>query len=232
MRLQRMSDNAAPEGYRAWTQLSRNRYGVRVAPSHIPKSRSFVPYSGVLLAAMLGTGGEPDGRFLSNREALGYPIPGVQYPTQRGGKTAVTAESANDRLSNVRGIFKASVTELAEWFGVARQTIYNWQAGEAIAQHNTALIDQLAKAANMLTRARVDNVPFLARRKLPGGLTLFGTIRAGEGGEAAAAKLLVLVAREREQAQALSERLDRRPRRSVNVDEISLPHLDEGDRPA
>src|SRR4051812_43049267 len=90
----------------------------------------------VVAALLVGTGGVATPGYVAERGDRGYRLPGIEYSNLRGHFQKVAARTAAQNLSRVREIFAPSVTELAALFGVSRQAIYNWQAGQPITDEN------------------------------------------------------------------------------------------------
>ena len=184
---------------------------------------------GALVALVVGTGGAFTADYVSERDDRGYRLPDFRYGALRAATrdSKPQVRSSAENVARIREVFKPSVTELASLFGVSRQAIYNWQAGQPIAEPNEDRMEQLARAADLLDSEGFADKSSVLRRKLPGGKTLFEAVRAGESADAAAAKLIALVNRELEQRQALSARLANRTRKPVDANDIGSPYLDE-----
>lgn len=183
---------------------------------------------GVVLALLVGTGGAMTADFVAARESRGYRLPAIQYAERRISLVTQVARapSASEKLAYVRDSLKAPVTDLAAVFGVSRQAIYNWQAGEAISAQNEELLQQLVDATSILQREGITSSSAI-KRKLPGGMTLLEMLRSGEPGESAARSLASMIQKESRQRESIARRLERRSRTAIDLTSAGTPHLDE-----
>ncbi|WP_237234750.1 hypothetical protein [Pseudomonas sp. TCU-HL1] len=167
--------------------------------------------------------------YVAARDGKGYRLYDVQYSERKTGAGAQPARirSSAENLAFVRDTLKPPVTELASYFGVSRQAIYNWQAGEPISAQNEALLQQLADAASLLRQEGLAGSASLIKRKLPGGKTLLEQMRSGESGESAAKALVAMIQRESKQRSEAAQRLRGRVVASVDLSDAGAPHLDE-----
>lgn len=139
-------------------------------------------------------------------------------------ESAAAPRTAAEALSYVRTTLKPPVTELAAIFGVSRQAIYNWQAGEHISEANQALLYELAAAADrIVTHPLAGQVS--AKRKLPGGKSLFEAVAGGMSGAEAAGKLIAMAEKEGAQRVAMESRLRNRNRATLDLVSVGSPHL-------
>lgn len=139
-------------------------------------------------------------------------------------ESAVAPRTAAEALSYVRTTLKPAVTELASIFGVSRQAIYNWQAGEHISEGNEALLYELAAAADRIVAHPLAG-QVNAKRKLPGGSSLFEAVAGGMSGVEAAGKLIAMAEKEGAQRAAMDSRLKNRNRAAVDLASVGSPHL-------
>jgi len=139
---------------------------------------------------------------------------------------AVAPRTAAEALSYVRTTLKPAVTELATIFGVSRQAIYNWQAGEHISEGNQALLYELAAAADRIVAHPLAG-KVSAKRKLPGGKSLFEAVADGMPGVEAAGKLIAMAEKEGAQRAAMESRLKTRNRAAVDLASVGSPHLQD-----
>lgn len=150
------------------------------------------------------------------------PIIGSRHAGARR-NTRTTAQC----LAQIREVFKPSVTELATLFGVARQTVYNWQSGQPIAPENAARLEDLAAAADVLQEAGLAGQSYALRRPLPGGGTLFDRVRQGAPAAQAAVVLVEMLHHESAQREGFKARVASQGRQPVDTDELGLPFLNE-----
>lgn len=184
---------------------------------------------GIALALLVGTGGAMTPDFVAARDGKGYRLHDIQYSERKIGAGAQPARmrSSAENLAFVRDTLKPPVTELASYFGVSRQAIYNWQAGEPISTQNEALLQQLADAASLLQQEGLAGSASLIKRKLPGGATLLEQMRNGESGESAAKALIAMIQRESKQRSGVAHRLKGRAAAPIDLADAGTPHLDE-----
>lgn len=131
-----------------------------------------------------------------------------------------------EAMSYVRNTLKPAVTELALIFGVSRQAIYNWQAGEHISEGNQALLYELAAAADRIVAHPLAG-QVNAKRKLPGGKSLFEAVAGGMSGVEAAGKLIAMAQKEGAQRAAMDSRLKTRNRAAVDLASVGSPHMQD-----
>lgn len=184
---------------------------------------------GAVVAFLVGTGGLLTADYVAAREERGYRLQDFGYPASSSpnADAKLRVRSSAENLARVREVFKSAVTELASLLGVSRQAVYNWRAGQPIAEQNDARLEQLARAADLLQAKGLADNPSVLRRKLPGGKTLFESVRAGDAADAAASALVAMVERELAQRQSVAGRLSSRARKPVDAGDIGAPHFDE-----
>lgn len=213
-----MTSNYIADPTGTWPELK----GVPV-PQHDKTGPVAVLLAALALATATGMGAfvqHGDRKILADFQPL--PIIGSQHGSARR-NTRTTAQC----LALVREVFKPSVTELATLFGVARQTVYNWQAGQPIAPENAARLEDLAAAADVLQEYGRADQRHALRRPLPGGGTLFDRVRQGDSAAQAALALVEMLHHESDQREGFKARVADQERQPVNTDELGLPFLNE-----
>lgn len=143
---------------------------------------------------------------------------------------AVLADVQNSTAQSIfriREIFKLTMTELAELFGVSRQTVYDWQSGKGISAIRADRLESLSKAADIFADSGLSISPRTLRRKLAGGSTFFDVIRDGGPVEESTRSLVAMLQREIEQRKALDARLANRKSRPIDQTDLGIPMLDE-----
>ncbi len=125
-----------------------------------------------------------------------------------------------ENLERVREVFSPGMSNLAEIFGVSRQTIYNWLNGESPRVEYITKLQDLADAADMITDAGIPLTPRLLKRPVAGGKSLFTTARDGGSIQAVAQQLIALIQHELEQRKQMDAQLSGRKitTRSVESD--------------
>ena len=132
-----------------------------------------------------------------------------------------------ENLARIREILKPTITELAQLFGVPRQSVHDWQAGKPTAAENAAKLDDLAKAADAIALSGIEGSSQLLRRKIAGGKSLLDLVREGGSAASAAPALAKTLCREAKQREQLALRLASRAKPNVPHDEYGVPMLDE-----
>lgn len=181
----------------------------------------------LLMAWMPGTGGISDVEYIKNRQDSGYEI--LQFVIPKG-QRPITVVTPAQNLRRILEIIKPSISELATLFGVSRQAIYKWQAGESPSPKNAEWLQELAGAADMLVREGIPPRMQLWNRKIDGNQSLFDMVRNGQSA-CEGMKLLIRILRmEAEQRRQLNERLAHRPKLSRDDSDLGIPYFsDEGD---
>ena len=136
--------------------------------------------------------------------------------------------SAAEDLELVRQVFKPTMLELANLFGVSRQALYGWQAGAQPAQEAASRLAALARAAAVFSQAGVAVDARTLRRKLTGGRTLLDAIASGQAAEPLAQSLVDTLQREAAQRLKVQTHLASRKRNSAQPGDYGAPGLVEG----
>lgn len=182
----------------------------------------------ICTALLAGTGGMVTLELAAERyKQGGYRLPYFDYAHRETVPPANDIRSPAEKLTFVRSAFAPSISEMARLFGVSRQTIYNWQAGEPIAQQNEDRLDQLAHAADVLRANGISEQASVMRRKLADGKTFFDLVREGKPATEVAVMLVSLIQKEAAQRQVLADRLAGRAKKRVDVEDVGAPHLSE-----
>jgi hypothetical protein len=182
-----------------------------------------------IAAFLVGTGGLLTASYITERHHRGYRFSEFEYrPRHSSVRSAqLDVRSPAENLAYVRAVFEPSITDLASLFGVSRQTIYNWQGGQTIAQQNEHRLGRLACAADIIAAHGLAQKVSVLRRKFSGGKSFFELVRAGSDPEAVAHILVSTLQRELDQRQRLDARLANRTRKRVDLGDVGAPHLDE-----
>lgn len=129
-------------------------------------------------------------------------------------------------VARIKQDFGRTMSALTEVFGVSRQTIYNWLAGEIPKDHQQHRIIELAKAGNVFAQAGLKLTTALLQRNLTEGKSFLQLIAEGHDGEEAARKLVRVVNRGRASLAALDGILGQRNVRP-STDDFGPPSLQE-----
>ena len=123
-------------------------------------------------------------------------------------------------------VLQPSTSNSAVIFGVSRQSVYNWIAGEKPSNESVEKLNDLARAADLFLADGVAGSSYLFRRKLGNGKTLMETVREGGSAQDAARSLLQIARKESSQRETLQRRLANRTA-VYDSSEIGSPMLDE-----
>lgn len=157
---------------------------------------------------------------------------GVHYEHAKDGTRQETEDSAlalqptpAEDITLIREVLKPAMLELANVFGVSRQTVYDWQSGTKPSAEAAAKLADLARAAEVFSASGVTANAQTLRRKVAGGGTLVDAVLNG-GSAVQVAKLLVgTLQREANQRQRLSQQLAGRKSSPMDVAEYGVPSL-------
>jgi len=112
-----------------------------------------------------------------------------------------------ENLERVREVFSPGMSNLAEIFGVSRQTIYNWLNGEQPRPDHITKLQDLANAADTIAEAKIPRTAALLKRPVSKGRSLFQVARNGGSMQAVAQQLIQLVQHELKQREQMAARL-------------------------
>ncbi len=178
----------------------------------------------VMVAAFLaGTGGVSDPSYFNQRQDRGYPF---VYVRPSGESLLRHLRGPEGDLAQIRTVFKPSILDIAGIFGVSRQSVYNWIAGEKPSQESVEKLDDLARAADLFLADGVAGSSYMFRRKLGNGKTLMETVREGGSAQDAARSLLQIARKESSERETLQRRLANRTA-VYDPSEIGSPMLNE-----
>lgn len=197
-----------------------SRPAARTAPSRLVRKCG----GAIALALLVGTGGAATSDYVTIRDGKGYRHNDIKYSeAPLKPSTRQSPRSPAEEITYVREILRPPVTELAQLFGVSRQAIYNWQAGEALAEQNKTLLRELVCAASLIQESNLPNASSLIKRKLASGKTMLELLKDGESGESAAGMLISMLTKESEQRERLEARLKNRGRPRVDLADAGAP---------
>jgi len=177
----------------------------------------------VAVAFLAGTGGVASPSFFNQRQDRGYAFVQLR-PSQQN--LFRHLRGPEEDIAQIRAVFKPSVSDIAGVFGVSRQSIYNWIAGEKPSQESVERLDDLARAADLFLADGFAGSSYLFRRKLENGKTMMDTVREGGSAQDAARSLLQIAQKETSQREALQRRLANRTA-VHDYSEIGSPMLNE-----
>lgn len=175
-------------------------------------------------AFLIGTGGSMSAEYFSRRNDMGYRFPHVECsPVPQ----TVVHRTPAENVANIREVLKPTVSELASLFRVSRQTVYDWQKGTQPAPKYETKLEDLSKAADVFLMEGVPVTPYLLKRRIAGGKTLFDFVREGGSAEEAARQLSEKVLLEYRQRRALDARLAKRKPPAIDYADAGVPAFDE-----
>jgi len=219
----------------AWSRPTRvtervSRPAIALAGKKVTPSVYIERHTAVAIAALLaGTGGLMTAGSIAERDQRGYRLGNFEYRACNvpARNRLQGARSAAEDLARVKAVFDPSVTDLASLFGVSRQTIYNWQAGQPLAEENEARLERLVLAADIIAAHGFAKNHGVLRRPLAGGKSFFALVKDGRDSEDAARVLVETLQRELQQRKRLDERLANRTRKPVDIDDLGVPAMDD-----
>ena len=219
----------------AWSRPTRvtervSRPAIDLAGEKVIPSIFIERHTAIAVAALLaGTGGLMTAGSIAERDQRGYRLGNFEYPAcnapARSGLHSV--RNAAKDLARIKAVFDPSVTDLASLFGVSRQTIYNWQAGQPLAEENEHRLERLVRAADIITAHGLAENHSVLRRPLAGGKGFFALVKEGRDSEETARVLVETVQRELQQRKRLDERLAGRTRKPLDIDDLGAPPMDD-----
>lgn len=167
--------------------------------------------------AGIGTGGK------LSIEQLQYSTHQKQYTEYRLEVVEIEAvRTPAENLKRIREVLNPAVSDLATTLGVSRQSVYNWLNGGPVAEENTAKLQDLAQAADMLAHENIAVNAALLKRKFTNGKTLFQVVQAGESAMDAAVMLVQIHKREAVQRERMNARFANRAKTATSAD-FDLP---------
>lgn len=130
-------------------------------------------------------------------------------------------------IARIKDVLKVTTSDLASTFGVSRQAIYNWLAGEFPSEKYLLKIEDMAAAVDIFARENLTITAATLRRKLFSGQSLFESIQSGGSAESGAQKLVKILHDEYKQRQILSSRLNDRMPNSLKMADFGVPASNE-----
>jgi hypothetical protein len=178
------------------------------------------------LGLEVGTGGNETVEYFQVRGDRGYRFAAFELSGLI--VEAIVGATVVENINRIRAVLIPAVTDLAGLLNVSRQAVYDWQAGKSITAENSARLDELAKAADLLAIEGLRGTSQALRRPIKNGKTFFALVKEGGSADGAARGLAEIIRTEFHQREALRKRLAGRKRPSREVfTEIGAPMLDE-----
>lgn len=167
-----------------------------------------------------GTGGEVLPALVE--QPYGYdPFFVVREP-----RTAPPAQFAK-LMEQVKEGFGRTMSRLPVVFGVSRQTLYNWRAGEKTPkEEHQARLRQLAEAASVFTEMGFTPTSAMLSRSLADGKTFLQLMAEGASGNETAKRLIRVVQRGQDSRARLDALLGGR-KADLDSSDFGAPAMDE-----
>jgi DNA-binding XRE family transcriptional regulator len=160
-----------------------------------------------LVALFGGTGGDAGPHQLIKHYGNGT---GSAMRTSPEAFPAAPVQGMAIELQTIRAALRLSVAEMAQLFDVTRPTIYSWQNGSPIRDHNAKRVRSITRALEPHLALLESQVGRVAHRAIEGRTTLLQKL--AQGGDAAETmeRLAGILQREVTQRERLAQRLRNR----------------------
>ncbi len=169
-----------------------------------------------------GTGGWPSASFFLERS--GY----CAFEVVLAGERAAALEAPHvELMQQVKEGFGRTMSRLSAVFGVSRQTLYNWLAGETPKEVHHSKLKQLAAAARVFKEVGFKPTPEMLDRTVSQGKSLLQLISAGADGAESARKLVRATQRGADARAKLDAALGGRTRQRLDVSDMGAPSFSE-----
>ena len=162
--------------------------GDQTAPSW-NGAKALIAYSiPVTIAFSIGTGGYLTAEYCKERkDRVAFARKDIHS------EQAMPAATPAHDLDRIKSVLRLTVSELADCIGVSRQAIYNWKSGADIKTANAVKLENLKRAADVISDAGLHVSGLLLGRKLAGGKALLEVVSAGGNGAEAARSLVQML---------------------------------------
>lgn len=172
----------------------------------------------------VGTGGESNVKFFLMRQA-GYPA----FVFVHSEETEASKQQAPfaSLMEEIKAGFGRTMSRIPEVFGVSRQTLYNWLAGETPKEPHHAKLQELVAAARVFSDNGFKPSSAMLDKTLAQGKSLLQLIGDGASGEEAANRLIRILKRGSDSRAKLGEIIGTRKPARLEVADIGAPHIDE-----
>ena len=133
-----------------------------------------------------------------------------------------------DLMQEVKTGFGRTMAHLPAIFGVSRQTLYNWLAGETPKEQHQGKVIELAAAARVFNSARFKPTPLALERTVADGKSLLQLLSEEADGADMARRLVRIVQRGNESRRKLDAMLGDRKPAALQASDMGAPSLPEG----
>jgi hypothetical protein len=138
------------------------------------------------------------------------------------------AQPFAELMLEIKGGFGRTLSRLPVVFGVSRQTLYNWLAGETPKDAHQATLIELAAAAREFSAVGFRPTAAMLGRTVAKGKSFLGLLAEGEDGAAAAKSLMRIVERSLRTRSRLDAALSGREKGLLTAEDVGAPAIDEG----
>lgn len=132
-----------------------------------------------------------------------------------------------DLMQEVKNGFGRTMVHLPSIFGVSRQTLYNWLAGETPKEQHQGKVIELAAAARVFIEAGFRPTALALERTVADGKSLLELLGEGAHGAEMAKRLMRIVERGEASRKKLDALLGDRKPTSLQVSDMGAPSLRE-----
>lgn len=172
----------------------------------------------------VGTGGESSvAFFLARRE--GYPAFAIVLSNEQD--TSKRNPPFVALMEEIKAGFGRTMSSIPEVFGVSRQTLYNWLAGETPKEQHHAKLQELAAAARVFSSLGFKPSSAMLDKTLAQGKSFLQLISGGVSGEDTANRLIRILNRGSDSRDKLREIVGARKPARLEVADMGAPHADE-----
>ena len=130
-------------------------------------------------------------------------------------------------MEEVKVGFGRTMSHLPPVFGVSRQTLYNWLAGELPKEQHQAKLIQLAAAARIFAESGFKPTPTMLERTVAQGKSFIDLLGEGGDGREIAQKIMRIVQRGSAAREKLDALLGDRKPPSLDVSDMGRPSFRE-----
>lgn len=192
------------------------------APSAYYKQIDVVsPFDHFGLIADVGTGGVRTGSYYEQKNGYGF------FLVKKKSDSLNSNNNVVQQITFIQQIFGRSMSRLTEIFGVSRQSLYNWKAGEQPKEKHLPKIDQLAEAARVFSENNFVLSTQMLERKIGNGKSFIEYLRDDGSGIDAAKGLIKSVVLSQKSKDKLAQLLGGRARNNSEHPHVDSPHLFE-----
>lgn len=173
--------------------------------------------------AGLGTGSQGARQYNTHRQPFSPSSSKQRYISA----SSISQRTIPQEITRIRDVLKLTTSDLATTFGVSRQAIYNWLAGEYPSEKYLLKIEDMVAAVNIFARENLTITAATLRRKIFSGQSLLESIQLGSSAESGTQKLVKILLDEYEQRKLLSNRLNDRMPNSSKMADFGVPASNE-----